>query len=169
MALFLDQELVQLLDLVSDYSDHIMINKAKLFSFSKKINGSSSVLFVLLTVGALAWFPSLAMNGIFLIENISECILYIAIYLCISGILYLFIGNRLVSNQIKINSLITSLCIALMIILNGVMIYLYSAQIFMSKSSLYITIPASLLVTLLCVEMWIRISNKDRNKHNNII
>jgi hypothetical protein len=134
----------------------------KMFSFSKKLSNSSGVLLVLLILGTFAWMPSLI--KIFFMKTILDCSFFLVVYGGIFGVFYLFIGNRLASKQLITNKLITGICIVLMVILNGIMIYLYSFRILVSIDSLCITIPASMLVTLFCTEIWIQISNKTKNK-----
>jgi len=127
--------------------------------------GIKGGLLTFLTVGTMGWFPTLLSNGIFdVINNASEAILFLFIYVAICVLLFLFIGHKLISKKVKTNVFIVILCVVSMILLNGIMIYLYSYKILVSKDSLFVTIPVSLLVAIVCAEIWIRISNKVKNK-----
>jgi hypothetical protein len=128
----------------------------RLFSFAKSLPHNSGVLAVFLIVSTWGWLPSVGCR--FFMKELWEFVVFIIIYLFITLILYLFIGNRLASKRVKVNTLIASICIALMIIQNGIIICLYAFRIFISKSSLYIAILASLFIVLICVETWIYIA-----------
>jgi uncharacterized protein (DUF486 family) len=64
------------------------------------------------------------------------------------------------------NKLSTIVCGALLMIQNGIIIYLYSHQILVSKSSLCIAILISLLIAFICVEFWVQISNKNKKQQH---
>ena len=73
-----------------------------------------------------------------------------------------YFAYRLATKQAKANLLIAGTCIVLITIQNGIFFYLYSAQIFVSKNSLFIIVPASWGIAFICVKTWILISNKSK-------
>jgi hypothetical protein len=136
----------------------------RLFSFTKNLHHNSGVLAVFLIVSTLGWVPSVGCR--FFMKEWWEFAVFVVVYCSITLILYLFVGNRLTSKQVKVNTWIVSICIVLMTIQNGIIISLYSFRVFASKSSVYIIIPFSLFITLICVEIWICISNKTKDRKN---
>lgn len=138
----------------------------QLFSFTKNLPHNSGVLFVFLIVSTLGWLPSIGCQ--FFMTEWREFAVFVVIYSSITLILYLFVGNRLALKQAKVNTLIVSICIILMTIQNGTIISLYALGIIASKSSLYIFIPCSLFISLICVETWICISNKTKDRKNTL-
>ena len=125
--------------------------------------GIKGGLFTFLVIGAVNWIPILSRHLISDVKNNISDVIFI-IYIVIAISLFLFIGYRLISNKVTTNALIVGICVTSMILLNVVLFYLYSYKILVSKASLFITIPISLLVAIVCAEVWIKISDKIKNK-----
>jgi hypothetical protein len=137
----------------------------QLFSFTKNLPRNSGVLAVFLIISTLGWLPSVGC-GLFMKEW-REFTVFVVIYCLVTLILYLFVGNRFLSKQVKVNTLMVSICIILMTIQNGIIISLYAFG-FVPKSSLFIIIPFSLFITLICVETCIYLSNKTKDRKNTL-
>ena len=108
------------------------------------------------------WLPSTLSQGIFSIKYIPDIILFSMLYIIISGTLYFFIRYRLVSKEIGINTCMIYTCIFILIIQNSAMICLHAFGILVSKNSLFLTIPISLLITFIFIEICTQISRKKK-------
>jgi len=116
----------------------------------------------IIEMAAICWlvilFYTVEQNSWGMINN--TIFLYIVLFLISSR----FLTYRLAKKQAKANLLIACICIVLITIQNGIIIYLYSTQIAVSKSNLFIAILFSLLTIFICVEIWIRISAKNKKQ-----
>ena len=131
----------------------------KYFSSYKKLSSNSLLIFAFLTINTWTWLP-VTLNTLFT-PDIWGILSYAVLYFGSFFILYLYAGYRIYSKYIKAGVLMGVISIIMMVILNVSMICLYTLHVFESISSLLITIPASFFVTLICMEIWIFISNKD--------
>jgi hypothetical protein len=139
-----------------------MMSIVKWFSFSKKLSGGRSALCVVLTLAPLGWLPSA--GGLHFVKGVWSYVFFVAVYSIAILALHLLIGNRLAHKNVTTSTLSTIVCVALLMIQNGIIIYLYSSRILVSKSSLCLTIPASLLIAFICTEFCVQISNKNKKK-----
>ena len=140
------------------------MNIFKYFSFSPKIPNNCGGLFAFLIVSTFGWFPSAGV--MYFAKNIWDTAFVIAIYGGLILILYLFAGKRVLLKNVKISASIIIISITLQAIQNSVLLYLYAYQFFESMCSLWISILASLIVTMICIELWIQISNKSTMAKN---
>jgi hypothetical protein len=139
------------------------MGKLGAFLFGEKLSGSNDVLVVIVALESLGWLPS--MGGLFFVENLWHFLVFVVIYVGIIFPLYIIIRKIIASKQGKMAVSVILICILLLIIQNGVMLYLYSFRVLVSAGSLWVTIPVSLIVTFCCVA-WMRISNEHKNGVN---
>jgi hypothetical protein len=135
------------------------INKIEIFLFGKKLSTRSNILILFYTLGSIGWFPSV--EGLLFVKNLWDYVIFAIIYVGILVPLYIIIGRIIAPKQEKISVLEMSICVLLMTIQSGIMLYMYSYQILHSNNSLWITIPSSLIVTFIGVT-WTRFYKDDK-------
>jgi hypothetical protein len=140
------------------------MGKFKSSLFGEKLSKCNDVLVVVFTLGTLGWFPSI--EGLIFVKNLLDFIVFVAIYVGILFPLYIIFRRIIASKQEKIAISVILICILLLIIQNGIMLYLYSFRVLVSIYSLSITIPVSLIVSFFCI-IWMRRSNEHKKQIDN--
>jgi hypothetical protein len=112
---------------------------------------------VLYAILSLGWLPT-TMGG--MAKNWIDFTFMSLLYVFIIFIAY--IGILLVAHKIKLRAsfMLKCFCCIGLLIVSGTMIYLYAFKIIASKTSLLITIPASVAILLLCVAITVKICKK---------
>jgi hypothetical protein len=136
------------------------MSKFKSFLSGGKLSKSNDILVALFTLGTLCWFPSV--EGWFFIKNFLSFAVFAIIYTGILVPLYMIFRKIIASKQRKIALPVIFICILLLVMQNGIMLYLYSYRILVSIYSLCITVPVSIIVTFSCA-VWMRLSDEHKN------
>ncbi|MDR1381738.1 MAG: hypothetical protein LBJ47_09720 [Tannerella sp.] len=124
------------------------MNRIKEFIFRKRPN-DLPVIFI--TLGSLGWLPPAAGQ---LVEK-AYFSAFAILYVSLSILLCLITGKIVTSERVRISLPKRFFCPLLILLLNGVMLYRYSFKILVTMDSFLITIPAGLLVALICA-IWIK-------------
>jgi hypothetical protein len=122
---------------------------------------SSSVMqelwIVLYTILFLAWLPT-AIGG--LAKNSIELILTSLLYVSTIFVAYIIILIIAHKTKLRASFILKCCCCIGLLIVDGVLIYLYAFKIITSKMSLLITIPASVAILLFYVAITTKVWEK---------
>jgi hypothetical protein len=129
------------------------MDKIEICLFGAKLSRGKNAFIIFFTIASLAWLPQI--EGLCFIKNPVNFILFAFIYFLISLSFYVIFGRTMASKkQKKVSIPVKLICLLVMIILDGIMVYLYVFRILVTQASVGITVPISLIVTYICVRVW---------------
>ena len=129
------------------------MDKIELFLFGKKLSVKNNLIIIVFTLASIGWYPGVA--GVAFVESAWDYILFAFIFSGVIIPLYAVNGKIIASKQESISLPIILVCLLSIVIENCTIIYLYSYKIFESKESLWVTIPASVIISVVSI-IWMR-------------